>query len=199
MSKASPGAPLANARLCQQRNLGVCQVRRRNSPDHLIEGRRSASTITIALAAAKMATNKMSPWANARPQPKAESAASATSSRRTGSVHGAFISQVWGVPFVSEVACQPLPPFSQRVMTRSASTRMRAFRGAVAIAQPADLDPHFAAYRSRPSCRASQSKPISCPLAAYGCTRSGTMAFGSSPARRAHRSSQTSLRRAPRP
>src|SRR5262245_7989999 len=45
------------------------------------------------LAAPKIATHKNSPCANARPQPKAASTASATSSRRPGSIHGGFISR----------------------------------------------------------------------------------------------------------
>jgi len=57
--------------------------------------RRIASIIINELAAAKIAANKKSPCANARPQPKADSAASASSSRRAGSVHGVFISRLW--------------------------------------------------------------------------------------------------------
>jgi hypothetical protein len=53
--------------------------------------RRTASIIATALAAAKIARNKRSPRANARPHPKTASAASATSSRKLGSVQGAFI------------------------------------------------------------------------------------------------------------
>jgi hypothetical protein len=53
--------------------------------------RRIASIIVTALAAPKILRNKRSPRANARPHPKAASAASASSSRKLGSVQGAFI------------------------------------------------------------------------------------------------------------
>jgi hypothetical protein len=56
-----------------------------NSFRQLHPNRRSASISVSALAAAKMVANNKSPCANARPQPKAESAASASSS---GSVTG---------------------------------------------------------------------------------------------------------------
>jgi hypothetical protein len=53
--------------------------------------RRIAPIIVTALAAAKIAANKRSPRAKARPQPKAASTKSARNSRRTGSVQGAFM------------------------------------------------------------------------------------------------------------
>ena|SRR5262249_9323650 len=53
--------------------------------------RRIASIIVTALAAPKIPRNKRSPRANARPHPKAASAASASSSRKLGSVQGSFI------------------------------------------------------------------------------------------------------------
>jgi len=53
--------------------------------------RRIASIIVTALAAPKIPRNKRSPRANARPHPKAASAASASSSRRLGAVQGSFI------------------------------------------------------------------------------------------------------------
>jgi hypothetical protein len=58
-------------------------VRELHQPDNRHFNRRIASTIINELAAA---ANKKSPCANARPQPKADSAASASSSRRAGSV-----------------------------------------------------------------------------------------------------------------
>jgi hypothetical protein len=56
--------------------------------------RRIASIIVTAHAAPKIATNNRSPCDNARPQPKAASTASATSSRKRGS-HGSFISHLF--------------------------------------------------------------------------------------------------------
>jgi hypothetical protein len=60
----------------------------------------SASAITVALATAKMTANKASYRANARQPPPTASAARASSSRKPGSVHKSFISQVWVGPFV---------------------------------------------------------------------------------------------------
>jgi hypothetical protein len=57
--------------------------------------RRIASIIVTANAAPKIVANNTSPCDNARPQPKAASNASATNSRKGGSVHGSFISHLF--------------------------------------------------------------------------------------------------------
>jgi len=64
-------------------------IARKLAPDH--RERRIASIIATTLAAQKTTANKKSPCANARPHPKAASAASASGSRKLGSVQGAFI------------------------------------------------------------------------------------------------------------
>ena len=59
--------------------------------DHLSPQTRIASIIVTAQAAPKIATNNRSPCDNARPQPKAASTTSATSSRKRGFIPCSFI------------------------------------------------------------------------------------------------------------
>src|SRR5262249_30994804 len=63
--------------------------------DHLPPQTRIASIIVTAHAAPKIATNNKSPCDNARPQPKAASTASATSSRKRGFIPCSFISHLF--------------------------------------------------------------------------------------------------------
>jgi bifunctional non-homologous end joining protein LigD len=102
--------------------------------------------IVTAIAAAKIAANSRSSTAKARAQPKEASIESANNSRRPGSVHGAFISQV-GCAFCKDNHrpmarrgaildgpwANPIPLSPDNDDEKSLKTRMRAFNGDVAI------------------------------------------------------------------
>src|SRR6266566_4678660 len=92
-------------------------------PSH--RDRRIASIVATAQAAPKIAANQRSPTDDARPQPRAASAASATSSCSRGFIYGSFISParaVWArhADFVAEVFC---PSECVRLIQDQASMR----------------------------------------------------------------------------